>query len=436
MSKVANVLYRWAIVQPKPNLLTKFLSEFIGCMIFHFLGSIQGTPWANAAVLCVLVYYTARMSGAHLNPALSVTFTMLGYINPVELVVYWCAQVSGSIVGALWLVTVLPMASVGGPAYAPAFGCFTPAESLNEAQIFAWEALCTFTFILPIFSVVWYTQSKSGYGNTGPIIVGLSLYASASAAAQWTGGALNPARVLASPAVFGCPTESSELWMYVLGELTGAALVPLAIIPWYGVSSRVMGGQWNVTDSADASTRRTNSNASSNTGAIEKVTRARDKDLRDEDEDGQAPKEIVIVRSSDENNRDLSSPLGVSGGGRMSVARSSVHRGVGGVGDRGGGDRGSVEIIRNFLLPLINTEETEYTCSVHPRCIGDSKRSQGNPRSNPNMVLNFNPPSSEYRTFADASQPQAAYQSPSPSPSPSTSNRSNPNITLSFNTQG
>ena len=58
-------------------------------------------------------------------------------------------------------------------------GCFYPGKDMTVALVFGWEAFCTFCFILPIFSVVWYTLHKKGYGNTGPLMVGLSLIANA-----------------------------------------------------------------------------------------------------------------------------------------------------------------------------------------------------------------------------------------------------------------
>lgn len=226
---------KW-IIDPKPNLVSKFFAETSACAIFHFIGSVSPTPWANGIALMVLVYYTAKTSGAHLNPALSLTFTLLGHTNPIEMLVYWVAQMFGSICGALWIALLVPGLYVGAPGNAVIQdGCFYPPTALmSKARVFGWEAFCTFCFILPIFSVVWYTLHKKGYGNTGPLMVGLSLIANALAAGPFTGAALNPARVLASPAVFKC--DNSYLVYYVLGEFLGASLVPLIIAPWYGIS--------------------------------------------------------------------------------------------------------------------------------------------------------------------------------------------------------
>eukprot|EP00798_Chlamydomonas_sp_ICE-L_P019572 gene19570-26256_t len=65
------------------TLSSWLLAEFTGSMIFHFIGSASPTPAANGIALIVLVYFTAKISGAHLNPAVSFTFMLLGHTNPL-----------------------------------------------------------------------------------------------------------------------------------------------------------------------------------------------------------------------------------------------------------------------------------------------------------------------------------------------------------------
>lgn len=214
-----------------PNLPIKVFAELSASMIFHFIGSLSPTPYANGIALIVLVYYTAKISGAHLNPALSLTFTLLGYTNPLEMLVYWFAQVTGCIIGALWIKLLVPTSMNFLNQ-----GCFYPNAYIDNKLILGWEGFCTFTFLLPIFTVVWYTIHKAGYGNTGPIIVGLSLIANAFAAGPFTGAALNPARVLGSLIVFQC--DKTHSLYYILGEFLGAAMVPLCVIPFYGINEK------------------------------------------------------------------------------------------------------------------------------------------------------------------------------------------------------
>lgn len=245
--KKHDIVRAW-FVDPRPRVVSKAVAEFLACMMFHFIGSVSPTPWANGIALVVLVYFTAKTSGAHLNPSVSLTFSLLGYTNPIELLFYWIAQVSGCIVGALWIACLVPWLHVGstvnrigdGPFVD---GCFVPRNDLLHKHVFGWEAFATFCFMAPIFSVVWYTLNKRGYGNTGPIIIGLSLLANAFAVGPFTGGALNPARAVASQVVFDCPDKGSLLY-YVLGELLAGVMVPLAIMPWYGVSPNAWYREW------------------------------------------------------------------------------------------------------------------------------------------------------------------------------------------------
>lgn len=220
------------------DLIERCAVEATACMMFHFIGSVAPTPWANGFALMVLVYYTAKISGAHLNPAVTLTFCILGHVTPIEAIAYWGAQVGGCTVGALWIAMLVPGLGVGQPPSGPhaaLSGCFTPDPTLSTMQVFAWEAVCSTCFIVPIFSVVWYTQQKKGYGNTGPIIVGASLIANALCCAPFTGASLNPARSVASPIIFECAYRK-HVYTYIVGEMLGGAVAVLAIVPWYGIS--------------------------------------------------------------------------------------------------------------------------------------------------------------------------------------------------------
>jgi glycerol uptake facilitator-like aquaporin len=228
-------IQNWICV--KPDLITKFSSEFMGCMLFHLIGSLNPTAECNAVALMTLVFFTAKLSGGHLNPAISWIFSILGYTNPIELCVYMCAQISGCIVGALWLSAIIPGLAIGGDNTGVMYnGCFTPQESLSLPRIVAVEALGTYSFALIVFSVVWYTQQKKGYGTIGPIMVGLSLLSPALAFGRFSGGAFNPARTLASYIVYHC-VPGRVVGCYIGGQMLGSFLAALTIIPWYGISA-------------------------------------------------------------------------------------------------------------------------------------------------------------------------------------------------------
>jgi glycerol uptake facilitator-like aquaporin len=217
------------------KLISIFGIEFIASAMFHFIGSVSATPVTNGLALMVLVYYSAKTSNAHINPALSLAFCIFGYIRPLYLLLYWSAQISGCIIGALFLAMLVPGLDIGGK-HLDYDGCFRPAKDVTTLQVFGWEAICTFNFFVTVFAVVWYTIHKKGYGNTGPIMIGISLMINAYVSAPFTGGAMNPARVLGSYFIFDCNNRNYILY-YIFGQLFGAILTTFAIIPWYGISS-------------------------------------------------------------------------------------------------------------------------------------------------------------------------------------------------------
>jgi MIP family channel proteins len=220
------------------SLIHQVSIEFISTMMFHVIGSISPTAIANGLALIVMVYYSAKISGGHLNPAVSFTFLILGHINIIEFFAYILSQFSGAIVGGLLIAALIPGASIGQTIQSDMYstGCFTPIKDLSDSEVFFWEFVFTTIFIIPIFSVVWYTQNKNGYGNTGPIIVGLSLFSNALACGPYTGASLNPARSLGSFAVFDC--EYRNIYTYILGEFLGGFCAALFIMPWYGISNK------------------------------------------------------------------------------------------------------------------------------------------------------------------------------------------------------
>lgn len=170
--------------EPRPHEYSKAMVEYLGCLLFHFIGSVSPTPWGNAFALMCLVFFSAKTSGGILNPALTLTFCLLGHTNPVEMILFWFGQVTGCITGALWVSLLVPGLGVGDKidrSTSVYDGCFVPHEDLSRAAVFGWEAVGSFGFFICVMTVVYYSVRKKGYGNVGPIMVGVSLLAHAFA---------------------------------------------------------------------------------------------------------------------------------------------------------------------------------------------------------------------------------------------------------------
>merc|ERR1719210_1681640 len=105
----------------------------------------------------------------------------------------------------------------GGP------GCFdreaTVSLEITDGRLFGWEVVMTFTLISCVYAC---GIAKPGHGSHTPFAVGLALLCCAGAGGQYTGAALNPARVLGPAWVFLCGLDSYGY--YILAHLTAAIL--------------------------------------------------------------------------------------------------------------------------------------------------------------------------------------------------------------------
>jgi len=214
----------------KNRMLLVFVAEFLGTLFFTLLPSLNNTEATNAAALALWVYFASHTSSAHLNPAITLAFVLLGHHHPNEILIYIPAQILGALTGATFTKYLIP------DSVARSLGCFVPMASLNSWQVFGIEMLLTMSFIIGVFTVVFYTKDKLGFGNLGPLLIGLALFANAQAGGHYTGAALNPARVIASPIIIGCQ-GSNYIHSYILGELAGALGAFVVTFVFFGINA-------------------------------------------------------------------------------------------------------------------------------------------------------------------------------------------------------
>lgn len=78
--------------------MQKYLAEFLGTLFFVYVILATGNPLAIGAALAVSVLLASKISGGHINPAVSVIMASLGKISTSELVPYIVAQILGALV--------------------------------------------------------------------------------------------------------------------------------------------------------------------------------------------------------------------------------------------------------------------------------------------------------------------------------------------------
>ena len=154
-----------------------------------------------------------RLSGAHINPAVTLAFKITGHVHVHDLIGYWVAQITGGILGA-YLVKIW-----GDEATSVEYGVIHPSTSTTKAV--AIEALMVSAIVLTMFVFL----SKVKTTKWTPIAAGLMVALVTWKGAPYTGTGLNPARTIGPELVAG---DFSYWWVYVAGTLLGAAVVAAA----------------------------------------------------------------------------------------------------------------------------------------------------------------------------------------------------------------
>ncbi len=220
-----------------PTLAQKFLAELIGTgfLVFGGAGSITATGvllgksalrtadlgiigLAFAIAIATMVYSVGHISGAHLNPSVSIAMALTKRLKWSEAGVYLLAQFLGGIIGAL----AIALAYGSSTAIASGFG----ANNFSEATVsypvaIAVEAIGTFFLLFVIMGTAVDGRAPSGWAG---LMIGLTVGANIMALGPITGAGLNPARSF-GPAIiqvlFGGSYNFAHLIPYFVGPIIG-----------------------------------------------------------------------------------------------------------------------------------------------------------------------------------------------------------------------
>jgi MIP family channel proteins len=196
-----------------------FALVFAGCgavvsdaRYHHALGAV-GVALVFGLVIMAMVYATGHLSGAHINPAVTVAFALTRHFPGRDAVAYVAAQLAGAIAGALVLLAVW----TDKPAR---LGATVPSVAAGSA--FVYEVVLT---ALLMFVIVAVATDTRAVGAAAAIAIGGTVGLDALFGGPVTGASMNPARSLAPALVAG---EWRSAWVYVAGPVVGAVLGALA----------------------------------------------------------------------------------------------------------------------------------------------------------------------------------------------------------------
>ena len=196
----------------------KLMTEFVGTFVFLSVIALSGragslAPLAIGFALTATVYMGGHVSGAHYNPAVTFGLFLRRLISAGTLALYWVTQlVAGSLafVLAFW---------IGG-----ASPGIHPGTGVHWYSALTAEILLTTALVLVVLNVA-ATKETAGNSYYG-VAIGFTVAAGAFVVGPISGAAFNPAVGFAATlgaALFG-HGGWSDVWLYVVGPLAGAAL--------------------------------------------------------------------------------------------------------------------------------------------------------------------------------------------------------------------
>ncbi len=204
------------------------LAEFIGTFMLVLVGAgavtILGaskTPvaadvivaaLAHGLILVAIIATYGHISGAHVNPAVTLGLLVGRQITVTRAVVYWIAQFAGGIVAALVLRFIFPAATN--------LGQTVPAAGISGVQAMIIEAILTFFLVSTVYQAAVYGK----VGNIAAIAIGFTLAASILFGGPLTGASLNPARTVGPALVSG---DTTAIVFYLIGIFGGGAIAGL-----------------------------------------------------------------------------------------------------------------------------------------------------------------------------------------------------------------
>jgi MIP family channel proteins len=198
------------------------IAEFVAtfCLVFAGCGAVVvdtvshgqithvGVSIVFGLIIATMIYATGHISGAHINPAVTLAFAFTRHFPVRRVPLYWLAQVLGATAAALLLRGMFGNVSH--------LGATLPAGS--DGQSFLMELVLTFILMFVIMAVA--TDDRA-VGQAAAIAIGGTILLDAMFGGPISGASMNPARSIGPAIVSG---TMDHLWVYIVGPVAGAML--------------------------------------------------------------------------------------------------------------------------------------------------------------------------------------------------------------------
>ena len=216
------------------KLWKKLVAEFVGTFVLVFAacgvaaltgGELVSTALAFGLVIVAMAYSVGRVSGCHINPAVSLGCLLTKRMSLKDFVFYVLAQLVGGFAGAMLLFGVAKMAGLelaGNACNGYVGGELSVGSVIASLAV---EAVLTCIFVYVILNV---TDETNNTSKKAGLIIGLTLTLVHLVGIKLTGTSVNPARSVATAfgaLIFNGDVEPLKVvWIFIVGPLLGAAL--------------------------------------------------------------------------------------------------------------------------------------------------------------------------------------------------------------------
>ena len=216
------------------ELTKKAIAEFVGTFTLVFVacgvaaltgGSLVATALAFGLTIVAMAYSVGRVSGCHINPAVSLGCLLTKRMSVKDFCVYVIAQILGGFVGAVLFFGICKMSGkvLLGNACNGVVGGTVDFGGIVGTLLT--EIVLTCIFVYTILNV---TDEKAGTGKIAGIVIGLTLTLVHLVGIGLTGTSVNPARSIATAFADliynGGTAPLAQVWMFIVAPLIGAVV--------------------------------------------------------------------------------------------------------------------------------------------------------------------------------------------------------------------
>lgn len=209
--------------EERPALAHKVAVEFLGTLVVtivaigvdvaYYAGGHADyvSRWlARGFITTAMIYAFSSISGAHVDPAVSLGFALRRAMPVTQMLLYWAGQFAGGFVAAALALALWKGSMV--------FGASHPGQSYTQFEAFVAEIFLTFLLMIVILACA---EEEATIGKQAALAVGLTVATCGFFAGPISGASMNPARSIPSQILGGA---TGIVWIYALGPPIGAAL--------------------------------------------------------------------------------------------------------------------------------------------------------------------------------------------------------------------